>query len=148
MEGNRDSLRCAFTTRFTVRTYEVDGFLHVNNAVFVQYLEAVRGEFIRALGLGYAKFHEWRAWPVVRRLTITYESPARADDELVVDLVLSELRRAQFTVQYDLRRASDGNRVARAETQHAFTDPSGRIIRVPDAFREAAQRYCKPSMRV
>ena len=38
-----------FVTRFTVRTYEVDGFLHVNNAVYAQYLEAARGDFIRAI---------------------------------------------------------------------------------------------------
>ncbi len=130
-----------FRSQFIVRTYEVDGFLHVNNAVYAQYLEAARGDFIRAIGLGYAKFHEWGAWPVLKRLTIDYAASAQADDELSIELDIAEWRRTQFTITYDVRRVADGALIARAETRLAFTDPDGQVLRVPTQFREAAQRY-------
>ena len=129
--------RRTFTTEITARSYELDGFRHVNNAVFAQYLEAARGDWFRAMGIGYAKFHEWAAYPVVTRLTVEYRTPARADDELEIDLRLASMRRTQFLVRYEIRHGHRVTVVVRAETRHAFVAPSGNPVGVPEEFREA-----------
>jgi acyl-CoA thioester hydrolase len=128
-----------------VRSYEVDGFRHVNNATYMQYLEAARGAFLRAIGLGYAKFHEWEAYPVVVHAELDYESSARADEELEIEVTLAEWRRTQFKMTYQIRNVQTGVRIVRAETHHAFTDPQGRPKRVPDAFREAFENGAEVS---
>jgi YbgC/YbaW family acyl-CoA thioester hydrolase len=38
-------------TALTVRGYELDSYGHVNNAVYIQYLEQARWEFIRETGI-------------------------------------------------------------------------------------------------
>ncbi len=129
-----------FLTSLVVRTYELDGFRHVNNAVFVQYLEAARGDFVRAIGMSYAKFHEWGACPVVVHLELDYDSPATADEELTIELRVVDWRRTRFVIEYRARRA-DGTSVARALTRHAFVSPEGAPVRVPDEFRAAAEAW-------
>jgi YbgC/YbaW family acyl-CoA thioester hydrolase len=129
--------RRTFRTTLVVRSYEVDGFLHVNNAVFLHYLEAARGGYLRALGLGYAKFHEWGAFPVVQHATLDYHSSARADDMLVVEVMLTEWRRTQFVMRYVVSEAATGRRILSAETRHAFVGPDGDVVRVPADFRRA-----------
>ena len=129
-----------FVTSFVVRTYELDGFRHVNNAVFVQYLEAARGDFVRAVGLGYAQFHEWAACPVVVRVEVDYLAPAAADEELTVELRIPSWRRTQVEFVYEVRRA-DGATIARAMTRHAFVDPHGTPVRVPDPLRRAVETW-------
>lgn len=132
-------------TSFIVRTYELDGFRHVNNAVFVQYLEAARGDFVRAVGLQYAKFHEWAAWPVVVRVEVDYMASATADDVLTIELRLTEWRRTQFTIEYDVRGGA-GVSVARAITRHAFVDPGGAPVRVPTEFRAAVVAWATAAL--
>lgn len=129
-----------FQTCFTVRTCELDGFRHVNNAVFVQYLEAARGDFVRTVGLAYANFHEWEAYPVVVRVEVDYLASAVADEEIAIELRLTEWRRAGFTIHYEVRR-SDGGCIARAMTRHAFVNGAGTSVRVPQAFRTAVDDW-------
>lgn len=126
-----------FTTRLTVRSYEVDGFRHVNNATMIHYLEAARGDLLRALGLWYECFHRWKAYPVVVRLEMTYCAPAYADDLLEIEVTLREWKRTQFVMSYCVRRAENGEVLARAQTHHAFVNPEGKPIRVPEPFRIA-----------
>ena len=129
-----------FLTSLVVRTYELDGFRHVNNAVFVQYLEAARGDFVRAIGMTYAKFPEWGACPVVVHLDLDYGAPAVADEELTIELRVTVWRRTQFEIEYEVCR-TDGTTVARARTRHAFVNPEGTPVRVPAEFRAAAEAW-------
>jgi len=129
-----------FTSRLVVRSYEVDGFRHVNNANIVHYLEAARGEVLRAVGLGYAQFHIWGAYPVVIHLVVDYLAPAFADDPLEIEVTLEEWKRTQFVMSYRIRHAETQVLIARAETHHAFVNPAGKPIRVPEPFRAAFER--------
>jgi len=130
-----------FVTRLIVRSYEADGFGHVNNAIYVQYLEAARGDLVRAMGHGYAMFHEWGACPVVRRLQVEYVTPARVDDELEIEIGVVELRRTQFELCYELRNRQTGQVVATARTLHAFVNPASAVVRVPEPFARTLAHY-------
>src|SRR3954471_9460452 len=74
--------RSVYTTRWRVRTYELDVNGHVNNAVYLNWAEQLATEHIEAAGFG----REWAlahggAW-VVRRHEITFRRPAVYDDDL------------------------------------------------------------------
>ena len=125
------------TTRLVVRSHEVDGFRHVNNAVFVQYLEAARGDHILAVGLEYADFHRWQAYPVVARLEAEYAAAALADDILEIETNVKEIKRTRFAVRYEIRRPKDNALILRAKTIHAFVNPDGKPVRTPQEFRNA-----------
>lgn len=129
--------RRTFRARLIVRSYEVDGFRHVNNANIVRYLEAARGDVLRAVGLGYDRFHAWAAYPVVVKLSVDYVAPALADDVLEIEVTLTEWKRTQFVMSYCVYNEVTRALIARAETHHAFVDPSGNPIRVPEPFRAA-----------
>lgn len=130
-----------FRTRIRARSYELDGFRHVNNAVFVQYLEAARGDCVRSVGLGYADFHRWGVQPVVRRVEVRYLKPVAADEEIEIALRFVAWRRTGFSLEYTLIRLEDGVKVAEAMTEHAFIDWEGRPVRVPTEFAAAFAPY-------
>ena len=120
-----------------VRTYEMDGFRHVNNAVFAQYMEAARGAHVLAVGLEYADFHRLRAYPVVARLEAEYLAPAAADETLEIETRAVEMKRSRFVFEYEIRRADGGELVFRGRTVHAFVTPEGKITRAPEEIRAA-----------
>ena len=47
-----------FVTTLKVRSYECDIYGHVNNAVYLQYCEAARVEFLESLGYDLQKLKE------------------------------------------------------------------------------------------
>jgi conserved hypothetical protein TIGR00051 len=72
------------TCTLTVRTYECDSYGHVNNAVYLQYLEYARMEFLKDSGFDYTAFRKAGFGLVVARVCITYKMPALFGDELTI----------------------------------------------------------------
>jgi YbgC/YbaW family acyl-CoA thioester hydrolase len=72
------------TCTLTVRTYECDSYGHVNNAVYLQYLEYARMEFLKDSGFDYSAFRKAGLGLVVARVCITYKLPAQYGDELTI----------------------------------------------------------------
>ncbi len=71
-------------TLIKVRGYELDSYGHVNNAVYVQYLEQARWEFIRDLKL-LESITEKELLLVVIETTIKYIREANLFDELIIE---------------------------------------------------------------
>lgn len=125
-----------YECRFRVRSYEMDSFGHVNNAVYLNYLEAARGEYLRQEGLSYDLFREWKAFPVVRRASIEFLSPLKVYDEITVRGTFEPLRRTGFRAHQVIVRTEDKVIVFNAALELVFTDAMGRPMAVPDVFRE------------
>jgi YbgC/YbaW family acyl-CoA thioester hydrolase len=125
-----------FECRLRVRSYELDSFSHVNHAVFLNYLEAARGEFLQQCGLGFADFEAWGAFPVVRRAELNYRAPLLADQEIGVTGRFEPLRRTGFRVTQSIRRIEDGVISLDAVIDLVFIDRRGRPLAVPDLFRD------------
>jgi YbgC/YbaW family acyl-CoA thioester hydrolase len=70
--------------RLAVRSYECDVNGHVNNAIYLNYLEAARVEFLRAAGLSYRELRERGYGLMVVRLCIDFKDEARMDDPLII----------------------------------------------------------------
>jgi len=126
-----------YTRRFRVRHYELDSFGHVNNAVYVNYMQEAAIEASADAGFG----PEWyrargTSW-VIRKLSIRYLLPAHYRDELEVRTWISEARRATCTREYEITRTGDGARIARARVGWVYLDSrNGRLTRLPAEIQE------------
>ena len=89
-------------SRIVVASYELDSFGHVNNAVFLNYLEKARGDFMTLKGLRFDDFFKWRRYPVVGRASMEFKYPAKAGDKLLVKGVITKHTAASFTLRYEV----------------------------------------------
>src|ERR687885_301189 len=96
-----------YSRRFRVRHYELDSFGHVNNAVYVNYMQEAAIEASDDAGFGAAWYSERGTNWVIRKLSIRYLLPARYRDELQVRTWISEVRRATCTREYLITRIGD-----------------------------------------
>lgn len=129
------------TSRLRVRSCDVDSFGHVNNAVYLQYCEGARNDYMLDRGLTFGDFRKWNAGPVLTLARLEFHAPAVTDDELVVRGKLVVEGRIRFRIDHEIERAGDGLRVCSAKLEFAFVDlTTGRPCRIPPAFRQAFER--------
>jgi acyl-CoA thioester hydrolase len=72
------------TLEITVAANEIDSLGHVNNAVYVQYIEAVATAHAERVGMGLEVLRALEAVPVVREHHLKYLRPAKLGDVLTV----------------------------------------------------------------
>ncbi|MEN9723195.1 MAG: hypothetical protein RJB38_1181 [Pseudomonadota bacterium] len=120
-------------TQLRVRGYELDSYRHVNHAVYANYLEQARWEFLAEQGLSLAKLDQMKRWPVVVRLEIDYKRPAFIDQVLTVRSRVSKVGGASFEISHEI--IHDLALVVSARVIAAIIDETGKATRVPDEFR-------------
>jgi acyl-CoA thioester hydrolase len=127
-----------FSLRWRVRTYEVDENGHVNNAVYLNWIEHLTAEHAEATGFG----RDWSiarggAW-VVRSHEIAYRRPARRGDEVEATVRVLHVGGVRGRRQTWIRRAADGALLAEAISHWAWIRLSdGRPAAVPGEIVEA-----------
>lgn len=129
-------------TPIQVRFRDTDAMGHVNNAVYLSYLEAARLDYWRRL----TGSKNWRELDIIlARAEVDYRFPATVDMELTVRVRVSELRRSSFLMEYRVEETGTGRLVAEAKTvQACFDYAAGKVKRIPDALREGMRAYEKP----
>lgn len=121
-----------YKRRCKVRQYELDSFGHVNNAVYVNYLQEAAIEASADAGYDMAWYQANGTRWVIRKLTVHYHSPAFYGDELEVTTWVSDIRRVRSHREYDVHRLSDGVQILRARADWVYVDvDSGKPVRVP-----------------
>jgi len=117
---------------FNVPESAVDQNGHVNNVVYVQWMQDVAILHSKATG-GTRAMHTARWTWVVRSHTIEYLSPAFAGEEVVALTWVVNFRRVRSIRRYKFFRKSDNTLLARGETEWVFVDTeSGRPRMIPD----------------
>ena len=89
-----------------VRDYECDSQGIVNNAVYQNYLEHTRHEFLAANGVDFIDLHNQGIDPVVARIDIQYKTPLRGGDEFVCKLMVKK-EGIKYVFFQDIFRLSD-----------------------------------------
>ncbi len=124
-----------FTVQRRVEWRDIDMNRHVNNATYLNYMEECAIESLGAFGWSIERLESEDIAIVARRYQIAYKASAVWGDELLVTTYLSDLRRISAVRHFQIVRASDGELLARANSQWAFIHPSnGQIARVPEAI--------------
>lgn len=125
--------------RIKVRSHDLDSFGHVNNAVYFNYLEEARCEYLEQRGLSFNSFAEWKAFAFVVGAEIRYKSPAKFGDVLEIRGVISSMKKSTFAIDYELYNQTSQKLGAIAKMTFAFVDEKGKVIAMPQPFRKNMQ---------
>ncbi len=118
--GERPAGKCEYTIRLKVRRYEVDSFGHVNNAVYLNWMEQCAVEHADSLGLTVERMRELGGVFIVRHHDVTYHRPAQAGDELDVTTRITSLGKVRAVRENTIRHAHTGELLVEGRTEWAW----------------------------
>ncbi|MFC7071789.1 acyl-CoA thioesterase [Halovenus rubra] len=126
-----------YETDVEVRFQDLDIAGHVNNAVYVTYLEEARVGYLGDV-LGVTEPEAVNA--VIANLEIDYHRPVRDDTHVTVALRTLEPGEASIPMEYEIR--ADGAVAATAETVMVTVDfETGETQPLPDSWRDRIEEY-------
>jgi acyl-CoA thioester hydrolase len=111
-----------FTTYLRVRHYEMDMLGHVNNAVYLNYLEQAAVEHSEHLSFTFERYRELGGAFVLRRLEIDYRRPAIAGDRLEITTWVHEMRGPRAIRRYEIRKQEQADLLVMAEALWVWVD--------------------------
>ena len=129
-----------FEHEIEVRFRDCDPMGHVNNAVYLSYLEVARFAWWRRAfgpsGLTDQGF-------IVARVEIDYRKPALPGERLLVRLRLDSLGRSSFTVAYEVLNMRTREVVAEARSvQVAYDYAQGKSVPLSEDLRAKLEASC------
>ena len=127
-----------FTHHLEVRFRDCDAMGHVNNAVYLTYLEETRFAFWRASGLGNAA--DSGPGVIVARVEIDYRRAAKHGDKLRIHIGMAAIGRTSFTYEYEIVDAAD-TLIANARSVIVRYDyAAGRPVALSEEIKDALTR--------
>lgn len=128
-----------FSTTLEVRWRDLDALGHVNNAVYLTYLEQARIHYMQEMGLGFRSLED--VGMILAEVTCTYHSPLSLGERVTIWVRISELRNSSFIFEYRLE-GEDGRLAATARSvQVCYDYRAGRSVPIPDPWRAAITAY-------
>ncbi len=122
-----------YSTTLTVRSYELDAYNHVNNAIYLNYLEYARIEFLNSINFDYAALLEAGFFLFVSRVDIQYKAPAKLFDQLTIEVEPVKLGKVSGTFRQRILN-QHGELCAEADVSWGCVDKTGRPSRFPAGF--------------
>ena len=104
-----------------VRDYECDMQGIVNNAVYQNYLEHCRHEFLNEVGLNFGQLCRDGIDAVLTRIEIDYRLPLKSRDRFIVQLGMHKQGRLRFVFEQSIIRKADGKTVLEAQVTGVLT---------------------------
>jgi len=116
----------------TVRSYECDMNRHVNNAVYLNYIEAARMDFLGKVNFDYNAFLDAGYGLFVANINISFRSPAFVNDKLTVETAPVQRKRLSGMFLQEIKRGQD--LIISAEVTWACVNSAGRPVPLPEGF--------------
>lgn len=120
----------------SVRSYHLDGYGHVNNARYLEFLEEARWAFFERHGLSELLDG---IQMVVSRIDIRYRRSAAEGDILETEIVLEEVLPRQVKFRQAIVFADSRKAAVEAEVTLMSTQ-DGRAVSLPMSLRESLNR--------
>jgi acyl-CoA thioester hydrolase len=83
-----------------IYSFQIDLLGHVNNAVYIQWMEIGRTKLLEVVGLPTKEIFKQGFAPVLVHTSITYKSPLYLGDRVHIDVWLSELKNVSASIQF------------------------------------------------
>jgi acyl-CoA thioester hydrolase len=120
-----------FVFREDVRFRDLDGMGHVNNAVFLTYMESARIAYLATLGAG----SNPQEHLILARMEVDFRSPIALGERVEVGVRPGRLGTKSFELEYDVR--ADGRLAAEARSVLVGYDYTrGESVAIPAEWRE------------
>ncbi len=125
-----------FRVTIGVRWRDLDAFNHVNNSVFLTYLEEARLQWLKGVPGPWFDAH---AMPVLAASALNYRRPIEWPAQLLIELRCTRLGSSSLTLAHRIGDAEASDRLyADGEVTLVWMDPaSGRSVPLPQAIRDA-----------
>ena len=128
-----------FTKRCEIRWRDMDAFKHVNNSVYLTYLEETRDEWFIEVLVNGRLLDDF----VLARCAIDFRSPLTQDDgEVDVEVRCTRVGTSSITMAERVLSVHDGRLAAEAESVVVHVDPkTGKSRPLTDEIRVAFNRW-------
>jgi YbgC/YbaW family acyl-CoA thioester hydrolase len=129
----------------TVRFNEVDMLGVCNNAVYINYIEHARLQYIKDSGLipGGGLFADGRLFFVVRN-EINYKNFAHFDDQLFIYSKISFIKNSSFGFEHLIENSVNGKVIVEAAGVIVHVDPkTKKSLNLPEDFYAKVKQYEK-----
>ncbi len=124
-----------FNIQRRVEWMHIDPAQHVNNAMYMAYIEDCGVQVAAAHGWPMTRMINEGFGIVARHYRIQYKTPAVLDDELDIATWISNVKRATAVRHYTITRRGDNELLAQARVLWVWVNlESGRPIRIPANF--------------
>jgi acyl-CoA thioester hydrolase len=133
--GVGTNMQYAHEMEFTVRDYECDMQSVVNNAVYQNYLEHARHEFLRSRGIDFAEVTAQGINLVVIRAQLDYHRSLVSGNAFCVRSLLRRTSKLRFEFQQDIFRLPDETLMLSASITGTSLNNRGRHL-VPEVLQE------------
>ncbi|MGL1890787.1 MAG: acyl-CoA thioesterase [Spirochaetaceae bacterium] len=121
-----------YKTEILVRHYECDAYGHVNNAVYLNYLEHARSEYLKEINLDYKGFVEAGYGIYIAKVTINYKLSALPNDTLSIITKPIKRKRVSGVFYQQIKRGDD--LICDAEVTWASVNNSGKMVAIPSEW--------------
>lgn len=115
-----------FVLDMAVRDYELDTQGIVNNAVYQQYLEHARHEYLKSVGIDFKACADAGVNLVVIRAELEYRSSLTSGDRFSVEVRMTRETPVRFAFHQTICRAADGRPVMQAKIIGTALNQRGR----------------------
>jgi acyl-CoA thioester hydrolase len=123
----------------SVQPEDLDAYAHVNNAVYLTWLDRAAWSHSAALGVPLARCVELRRGMAAQRIEIEFVRAALLGDVVqAATWIVSADGRLRAQRRFQVRRKADGETLARACIDYVCINlDSGRAVRMPELFARA-----------
>jgi acyl-CoA thioester hydrolase len=128
------------SVEFRVRYAETDRMGVVYHSHYLVWCEIGRTDHIRSCGMPYREMEERGVALAVAEAAIRYKSPARYDDMIRVQTVISGVASRTVTFDYVISNADTGEALATARTVLVSLDRDHRVVTLPRDVRDLLAR--------
>jgi acyl-CoA thioester hydrolase len=129
----------AHVVELEVREADIDAYQHVNNAVYLTWLDRAAWSHSAALGVPLEQCVALRRGMAALRTEIDFERAALAGDRVQVATWIADSdARLRVERRFQVLRMADGATLARARTEYVCINlDSGKAVRMPELFARA-----------
>jgi acyl-CoA thioester hydrolase len=122
-----------------VRPEDIDAYEHVNNAVYLTWLDRVAWSHSESLGVPLAQCVALRRGMAAQRIEIDYLRAAMRGDRIqAATWIVSVDGRLRAERRFQIKRVADDVTLARARIDYVCINlDSGRAVRMPELFTRA-----------
>ena len=126
---------------FPLRIYyeDTDAGGVVYYANYLKFAERARTEALRAAGLEQSELiKKHKIAFVVRKCDIEFLKPARLDDLLTIETILTDISKVSIQMEQTIKRGKE--KLVALAVKLAIVDTDLKLARLPDSVREAMQK--------
>ena len=121
-----------------VRSYELDAYGHVNHAVFLNYFENARVDYLAQKGMSFRSLMEEGCIFIIVRAEVDYIKPLIESDRIEIVGEIEKVGNTSITIRQEMSRLPERELVCRGRFVAVFVDrTSGDPTPVPESFKKA-----------